>query len=150
MGQIPPHPNGTPWEAKSDLAKDAIPIATISLRFAMPEYKEVSCFRCSDKERFIMAGTTARLGPATRKNPSQMPKHKHPGHHQKQVRWSHKKLVKFLEMPCHSSVIFRCCSVFYSWIGFQPLLVIQCVQMIESRTYIVYSCVAVKARAWEG
>ena len=46
MEQISPHPNGTPQETKSDLANDAIPISTMPLRFAIPEYKTVSCFRC--------------------------------------------------------------------------------------------------------
>ena len=40
MGQISPHPNGTPQETKSDLANDAIPISTIPWRFAIPEYKK--------------------------------------------------------------------------------------------------------------
>ena len=44
MGQISPHPDGTPQETKSDLANDARPISTIPLRFAIPEYKKVSCF----------------------------------------------------------------------------------------------------------
>ena len=46
MEQISPHPNGTLQENESDLANDAIPISTMPLRFAIPEYKTVSCFRC--------------------------------------------------------------------------------------------------------
>ena len=46
MEQISPHPNGTPQETKSDLANDAISISTMPLRFAIPEYKTVSCLRC--------------------------------------------------------------------------------------------------------
>ena len=40
MEQISPHPNGTPQETESDLANDAIPISTMPLRFAIPEYKK--------------------------------------------------------------------------------------------------------------
>ena len=46
VGQISPHPNGTPQETKSDLANYAIPMSTIPLRSAIPEFKKASCFRC--------------------------------------------------------------------------------------------------------
>ena len=39
VGQISPHPNGTPQETKSDLANYAIPMSTIPLRSAIPEFK---------------------------------------------------------------------------------------------------------------
>ena len=40
VGQISPHPNGTPQESKSDLANYAIPMSTIPLRSAIPELKK--------------------------------------------------------------------------------------------------------------
>ena len=40
MGQISPHPNGTPQETKSDSANYAIPMSTIPLRSAIPEEKK--------------------------------------------------------------------------------------------------------------
>ena len=40
VGQISPHPNGTPQETKSDLANYAIPMSTIPLRSAIPEIKK--------------------------------------------------------------------------------------------------------------
>ena len=46
VGQISPHPNGTPQETKSDWVNYAIPMCTIPLRSAIPEFKKASCFRC--------------------------------------------------------------------------------------------------------